>query len=61
MNKKTEWFKQEKKDFFKAKTKVSTPKPKKNDDFTPERALKLAAGVAVVSVGLHVATDLLTD
>lgn len=49
------WFKGEKNDFFKQK------RSKEKDEFTSERALKLAGGLVLVGVGTAVAIDLLED
>jgi len=54
--KKIEWFKEQKNEFFKEKPKKIT---KSKDDFTPERALKLAGGMAILGVGIHLAKELI--
>ena len=52
--KKVDWFKQEKKNFLKEVPKKKISK----DEFTPERALKLAGGVAFLGVGIHLAKEI---
>jgi hypothetical protein len=54
--KKIEWFKEQKNEFFKEKPKKIT---KSKEDFTPERALKTVGGLALLGVGIHLATELI--
>jgi len=78
---KDEWFKQEKKEFFKGKPKKDSSgkglrlnkgrggcpitkqekigKGKSKDEFTPEKVLKTAGGLAILGVGIHLATELI--
>jgi hypothetical protein len=49
---KNDWFKQEKKEFFK--------KPKKSkDDFTPERSLKLAGSMVLTAGAILAGTKMI--
>lgn len=59
-NEKEGFFKSEKSSLFKDKPKLK-PKKKCKDDFTPERAVKLAGGLALVGVGTAVAVNLIGD
>ena len=64
--KKQDWFKDEKSKFFKEEKKslLSDKKikiKKLRDDFTPERALKLAGGLAILGVGVHLASEIIGD
>ncbi len=59
---KLDFFKKEKKDFFKEeKSNPFKKKVVKNkiDDFTPERALKLAGGIVMLGVGVHLAKGII--
>lgn len=56
--KKGKWLKSEKIDFFKEKKDM--PKKKRHDDdFSPKKALKIAGGLAVLGVGINLATELI--
>lgn len=67
--KNNDWFKHEKDNFFKKeKTSMfkdkSVPKLKKiksKEDFSPEKALKVVGGLAVLGAGVAVVTDILED
>ena len=53
-----DWFKKEKNNFFK-KEKTNFLKEKKDKEFTPEKALKIAGGMALLGVGVHLAKTLI--
>ncbi len=51
-----DWFKSKPKKLFKESKKK---KVKFEEDFKPERALKTVGGLALLGVGVHLATELI--
>jgi len=56
-----EWFNQKKHEFFKKERKDLLKSKKSQDNFKPEKALKLASGMVLATGGIIVGTKLLKE